>query len=109
MIRCVGDRVRVSGVPWRGSRLEGDLAGLFSLRKARATVFERLAPAETVRRLLPSVFFAHADAREIAQFLATASALAGVVDCYEMYFTPDCSFWDAIPGRARGGGHGLAL
>lgn len=109
VIRRVGHEYRVSGVPWRGSKLDADLAGLFALRKARATAFERLAPAAAVRRLLPSVFFARADALEIAQFLAAAAPLAAAVDCYDLQFTPDCAFWGALPGRARGGGHGLAL
>jgi hypothetical protein len=102
VIRRDGDRYRVSGVPWRGSRLEGELAGLFALRQASETVFTPLAPAETVRRLLGSVFFARADGGEITRFLATAEHLVSTVAGYEMRFTRDRAFWSAVPGRNRG-------
>jgi hypothetical protein len=102
-IRPDGTRYRVAGVPWRGSRLEGDLASLFSLKQALKTTFVSLTPAETARRLLRSVFFSRADGGEIARFLATAEALLSTVPGYEMPFAFDRSFWDAIPQLDRGG------
>jgi len=102
VIRRAGDRYRVSGVPWRGSRLEEELAGLFALHQASDTVFTPLAPAETVRRLLGSVFFARADGGEIRHFMATAEHLVSMVAGYEMRFMRDRAFWSAVPGRNRG-------
>jgi hypothetical protein len=102
VIRRDGDRYRVSGVPWRGARLEAELAGLFALRQATETVFTPLAPAETVRRLLGSVFFSRADGGEITRFMATAEHLVSTVAGYEMRFTRDRAFWSAVPGRNRG-------
>lgn len=102
-IRRVGDRWRVSGVPWRGSRLAGDLAGVFRLRKAEATAFAPLAPVEAVRELLASVLFSRADGAEVARFLETAGELVRTVPCYAMRFAPDLSFWAACPSR---GGRG---
>lgn len=102
-IRRDGDRYSVSGVPWRGSRLEADLAGLFRLRKASATSFVSLAPVEAVRQLLGSVFFSRADGAEVARFLEIAGELVRTLPCYEMGFTPDRSFWPACPTGARGG------
>ena len=102
-IRRVGDHWRVSGVPWRGSRLEADLAGLFRLRKASATSFVPLAPVEAVRQLLGSVLFSRADGAELGRFLELAGDLVVRVDCYAMRFTPDRSFWTARPARGRGG------
>ncbi len=103
VIRRVGERYRVSGVPWRGSRLEAELAALFALRHAPETAFVPLAPAEAVRRLVGSVFFARADAGEIRHFLATGEEVLRRVPCHEMRFTRDRSFWDAVPSPARGG------
>jgi hypothetical protein len=103
VIRRAGAGYRVSAVPWRGSRLEADLATLFALRHAAQTVFAPLAPAEAVRRLLGSVFFARADAGEIRHFLATAEDVLRAVPCHEMRFTRDRAFWDAAPTPARGG------
>jgi hypothetical protein len=103
VIRRVGSRYRVSGVPWRGSRLESDLATLCALHHASDTTFTRLAPAEAVRRLLGSVFFARADAGEMMRFLATAHDVLRDVPCLEMRFTRDRSFWDAVPRPDRGG------
>ena len=102
VIRRAGGRYRVSGVPWRGSRLEADLAGLFALRQATETAFTPLAPAETVRRLLGSVFFSRADGGEITRFMATAEHLVSTVPGYEMRFTRNRAFWSAMPGRGRG-------
>jgi hypothetical protein len=103
VIRRVGDGYRVSGVPWRGSRIEADLSALFALRHARETAFTPLASAEAARRLLGSVFFARADAGEITHFLATAEDVLRAVPCHEMRLTRDRSFWGAVPRPARGG------
>lgn len=102
-IRRDGDGFRVSSVPWRGSRLEADLAGVFRLRKARETGFARLQPVEAVRQLLTCVFFSRADGAEISRFLEIAGALVTAVPCYDMSFAPDRSFWDAIPQLGSGG------
>jgi len=102
-IRRDGARYRVSGVPWRGSCLEVDLAGLFRLSKAGATSFVPLAPVEAVRQLLGSVFFSRADGAEVARFLDIAGELVRTVPCYEMGFTPDRSFWSTCPTGERGG------
>ncbi len=103
VIRRSGQGYRVSGVPWRGSRLEADLSALLALRHAPETVFTPLASAEAARRLLGSVFFARADSGEIRHFLATAEDVLRVVPCHEMRFTRDPSFWAAVPRLARGG------
>jgi hypothetical protein len=102
-IRRVAGRWRVSGVPWRGTRHEGPLAGLFRLRKADAVAFRPLTPVEAVRELLGSVLFSRADGAEVARFLEIAGDLVTQVDCYAMGFTPDRSFWDACPAGGRGG------
>jgi len=91
----------VSAVPWRGQSLTAPLAGLFRLRKARETAFSPLSPIEALRQLLPSVFFPRADAREVDRFLEIGGDLVERVPCYEMRFTPDGSFWVAIPGRGE--------
>jgi hypothetical protein len=100
-LRRTGDGWRVSGVPWRGARLEGPLAGLFRLRKADATAFARLAPVAALRELAGSVLFARADGAEVARFLEVAGRLVAETDCWEMRFTPDRGFWDALPRPAR--------
>ena len=102
-IRFEGGRFRVSSVPWRGSRLEADLAGVFRLRKARGTGFARLQPVEAVRQLLTCVFFSRADGAEIARFLEIAGELVTAVPCYDMHFAPDRAFWDAVPQLGNGG------
>jgi hypothetical protein len=102
-IRRVEDGWRVSGVPWRGSRLEGNLAGLFHLRKARATSFVRLTSVLAVRELLGCVLFSRADGAEVTRFLEIVGDLVQAVPCYDMHFTPDRSFWGACPTRERGG------
>jgi hypothetical protein len=102
-IRRVEDAWRVSSVPWRGSRLEGDLAGLFRLRKARALSFTRLSSVAVVRQLLTCVFFSRADDAEVTRFLTIAGELVRTVPCYDMHFTRDRSFWGACPTRERGG------
>jgi len=102
-IRRVEGAWRVSSVPWRGSRLEGDLAGLFRLRKAQAPSFTRLSPVAAVRQLLTCVFFSRADGPEVTRFLAIAGELVRSVPCYDMHFTRDRSFWGVCPTRARGG------
>jgi hypothetical protein len=88
---------RVSAVPWRGQRLSAPLAGLFRLRKAQETAFIPLSPSQAVRHLLPSVFLPRAELWEVGQFLEIAQDLVKQVPCYEMGFTPDGLFWDAIP------------
>ena len=103
VIRRACDGYRVSGVPWRGSRLEADLSALFALRHASETAFTPLAPAEAVRRLLGSVFFARADGGEIRHCLATAEDMLRAVPCHEMRFTRDHSFWGAAPRPDRRG------
>ena len=100
-VRRVGGRWRVSGVPWRGSRLEGPLAGLFRLRKADATAFARLTPVAALRELAGSVLFARADGTEVAHFLEVAGALVAETDCWEMRFTADRGFWSVLPQPAR--------
>lgn len=91
---------RVSGVPWRGSRLEADLDALFRLRKGPVTSFRRLGAGETARELLGSAFFPRADEAEIARFLEIAGDLVGTVPSWEMAFAPERAFWDAVPRRA---------
>lgn len=91
---------RVSGVPWRGSRLEADLDGVFRLRKGPATSFRRLGPGAAARELLGSAFLPRADGAEIARFLEIAGDLVGTVPCWEMTFAPERAFWDAVPRRA---------
>ncbi len=108
-IRRMGDRYRVSGVPWRGQSTSADLAALFRLRQSRDVSFARLSPVATVRQLLPSVFFARTDATELERFLEVGDALARAVPAYEMHFRPDRSFWDAIPTERTEDGHGLEL
>jgi hypothetical protein len=91
-IRRQGEGYQISGVPWRGQRLSAPLAGLFRLRKAQATAFTPLSPVETVRQLLPNVFFSRADSSELGRFFAIGGSLVTKVPCYEMHFTPDGSF-----------------
>jgi hypothetical protein len=95
-VRPAGDGYTVSGVPWRGRRLSAPLVGLYRLRRAGATSFTRLSPTASVRELLPSVFFSRADEEELGRFLAIAGDLVRRVPCFEMRFTPDRSFWEAI-------------
>ncbi len=108
-IRRDGDRYRVWGVPWRGQRLSAEAAGLFRLRKARRTAFTALSPLETVRQLLPSVFFSRADWAEVSRFFEIGGQLVTRVPCYEMHFAPDRSFWEMMPRRGHGEKHGLSL
>lgn len=91
----------VSAVPWRGQSLTAPLSGLFRLRKAQETAFSPLSPIEALRQLLPSVFFPRADAAEVGRFLDIGGDLVERVPCYEMRFTPDGSFWAAMPGRGE--------
>ena len=100
-IRRDGAGYLVSALPWRGQRLSAPLAGLFRLRQARETAFTRLSPVETLRQLLPCVFFSRADASEVGRFLEIGGGLVERVPCHEMRFTPDGSFWAAIPGRGE--------
>jgi hypothetical protein len=99
-IRPTSQGYVVSSVPWRGRPRTAPLAGLFRLRQAPTTSFTRLSPLETVRHLLPSAFFCRGDAREIARFFETAASLARAVPAYDMNFTCDRGFWDAVPGAA---------
>jgi hypothetical protein len=98
-IRRDGASYRISSAPWRGQRLSAPLGGLFRLRKAQQTAFAPLSPSQAVRQLLPCVFFPCADAWEVDRFLEIAKDLLRRVPCYEMSFTPDGSFWEALPGR----------
>jgi len=97
VIRRDGAGYRVSAVPWRGQRLSAPLGGLFRLQKAQEIAFAPVSPAQAVRYLLPSVFFPRAEADEVDRFLEIAQDLVKQVPCYEMHFTPDGLFWDAIP------------
>lgn len=108
-IRRDGSGYLVSALPWRGKRVSAPLAGLFRLRQARETAFTRLSPVETVRQLLPCVFFSRADASELGRFLEIGGDLVKRVPCYEMHFAPDGSFWDSIPRRRLEEIHGLSL
>lgn len=100
---------RVSALPWRGQRLSAPLGGLFRLRKAQEIAFAPLSPSQSVRQLLPNVFFPCAEAWEVGRFLEIAKDLVKRVPCYEMRFTPGGALWDAIPGRRLEVSHGLAL
>lgn len=100
-IRLDGERYRVFGVPWRGQRLSAPLRGLFHLRKAYETSFTPLSPAGALRQLLPNVLFPQPDTSEVALFMEIAGELVTRVPCYEMRFTPDRAFWEAV--------HGLSL
>ena len=108
-VRREGLRYRVSGVPWRGCRLSAPLAGLFRLRKARATSFTPLSPVEALRQLLPSVLFSRTDLEEMNRFLEIGGEMARRVPCYEMRFAPDRSFWHALPRLGEGEDHGRPL
>jgi hypothetical protein len=99
-IRPSGRGYLVSSVPWRGQARMAPLAGLFRLRQATRTSITPLSALDTVRQLLPSVFFSRADAGELGRFLETAEALARSVRAYDMAFTRDRSFWDIVPGAA---------
>jgi hypothetical protein len=99
-IRPAGSGYVVSSVPWRGRPRTAPLAGLLRLKQAPVTTVTRLSPLETVRHLLPSVFFCRGDAREIARCFETAATLARAVPAYDMSFTRDRGFWDAVPGAA---------
>ncbi|MGH7357089.1 MAG: hypothetical protein ACRELS_21235, partial [Candidatus Rokuibacteriota bacterium] len=96
-LRRTHDGWRVSGVPWRGARLEADLAGLFRLRKGATTVFRHLGPGEAARELLGCAFLPRADGAEIARFLEVAAALVATAGCREMTFALDGAFRDALP------------
>jgi hypothetical protein len=99
-IRPQGGRYVVSSVPWRGQARTEPLAGLFRLRQAARTSLTPLSPLETVRQLLPSVFFARADAGELGRFLETAETLVRSVRAWDMAFTRDRSFWNLVSGAA---------
>jgi hypothetical protein len=99
-IRPSGREYLVSSVPWRGEARTAPLAGLFRLRQATRTSITPLSAPQVVRELLPSVFFARADSAELGRFFETAEALARSVRGYDMAFTRDRSFWDAVPGAA---------
>lgn len=99
-IRPTGHGYVVSSVPWRGQARTAPLAGLFRLRQAARTSITPLSGLDTVRQLLPSVFFARADAGELGRFLETAETLARSVRAYDMAFTRDRSFWDTARGAA---------
>jgi hypothetical protein len=99
-IRPSGRSYVVSSVPWRGQGRTAPLAGLFRLRQATRTSITPLSARDTVRELLPSVFFARGDSVEFGRFLETAEALVRSVPAYDMAFTRDRSFWDVVPGAA---------
>ena len=100
VVRPGADGYVVSSVPWRGSPGAAPLTGLFRLEHARATSFTRLSPLETVRRLLPSVFFSRVGTREVSRFFETAAVLARSVPAFDMAFTRERAFWNAVPGAA---------
>ena len=104
-IRRDRGRYRVFAVPWRGQRLDAPLAppvaGLFRLRQGPETALTPLSPTAAVRQLLPSVFFPRADASEVSRFFEIGGDLVTQVPCYEMRFSPDRAFWEAV--------HGLSL
>lgn len=108
-IRRDGDHFRVSGVPWRGRRRSASLRGLFRLRKAPETAFRPLSSAEAVRELLRSVCFSRPDREEAERFLEIAGGLLTRVPAYEMRFTPDLSFWRAMPRNGRREEDGVSL
>jgi hypothetical protein len=99
-IRPQGRGYVVSSVPWRGQARTAPLAGLFRLRQAPRTSITPRSPLEVVRQLLPSVFFARADAGELGRFLETAETLTRSVRGYDLAFTRDRAFWDVVPGAA---------
>jgi hypothetical protein len=105
-IRRADEGYVVSAVPWRGQSLTAPLSGLFRLRKARETAFSPLSPIEALRQLLPSVFFPRADAVEIDRFLEIGADLVERIPCYDMRFTPDGSFWTAMPRSGDQAHHG---
>ena len=108
-IRRNGDGFRVWGVPWRGHRRSAPLAALFRLRKAAETAFVPLSSAEAVRELLTSVCFSRPDREEAERFLEIAGGLLTRVPAYEMRFTPDPSFWRAMPRNGPREGNGVSL
>lgn len=108
-IRRVGNRYRVSGVPWRGQRLSARLAALFRLRKAPETSFIALSPARALRELLTSVFFSRPDGDEVGRFFEIGGEMVRNVPCYEMRFAPDRSFWRMLPRRGERENHALSL
>jgi hypothetical protein len=99
-IRSADQGFLVSSVPWRGQPGSAPLAGLFRLRQATTTGVRLLTAHEAIRELLPSVFFARADAGEFGRFLETAERLVRVVPVYELAFQRDRSFWSVVPGAA---------
>ncbi|MFZ1060309.1 MAG: hypothetical protein WAP47_14070 [Candidatus Rokuibacteriota bacterium] len=109
VIRRQGEGYRVSGVPWRGQRLAAPLAGLFRLQKAGETSFTGLGTVQALRQLLGSVFFSRADSAEVGRFLEIGGELVTRVPCYEMHFTPDRSFWAALPRGRKERAHAVAL
>lgn len=99
-IRPAGSGYIVSSVPWRGRPRSAPLAGLFRLRQAATTSLTRLSPLDTVRHLLPSVFFCRGNGGETTRFFETAATIARAVPAWDMEFTRDRRFWDAVPGAA---------
>lgn len=108
-IRREGDGYRVFGVPWRGEPRSVPLAGLFRLRKAERTSFTALSPVDTLRQLLPSVFFSRPDVEEVDRFLEIGERLVRTVPGYEMQFAPDRSFWEMMPRLGEGENDGRSL
>jgi hypothetical protein len=99
-IRPAGDGYVVSSVPWRGIRRTAPLAALFRLTQADRTSVTPLAPLDLVRHLLGSVFLCRRDAPEIGRFFEAAAALARAAPAYDLEFTRDRGFWNALEGGA---------
>lgn len=103
IVKLLGDKVRVYGVPFRGDFPEAprvnrsaELRGLFTLIKAPGHSVAAVAGPEAIARLLACVPFVMTDAMRAARVMQIGRQLIGRVPVRALHFRLDSGFWGKI-------------
>ncbi len=97
VIRKAGDRYQVFGTPfWKGCSRSVALQALLKLEQSDCVSVNRLSPAEATGELMANIEFGLQNSTFLNQLFGAVTALVDTVDCYNMKFLPDNSFWEQI-------------
>jgi hypothetical protein len=97
VIKKAGDQYRIFGTPfWQGHNRNVLLQGLFKLQHGDCVSIDRLSPARAIYELMTNIEFGLQSSELIKDFFWAVTDLVDVVECCNMQFLPNNSFWEHI-------------
>lgn len=101
-VRQLGGQYRAFGTPFAGElatpgeNVSAPIEALYFLAQGPANVIRRIAPQDSLRRLMRNILFFALDSELVEHVFRGAADFIAAVPNYELTFKPDAEVWDLV-------------